>query len=292
MKVSVTVMTYNQKDYIKQCLESLIIQECDFDFEIIVGDDASSDGTSNIIREYANKYPNIVIPIIHEKNLGPQGNLFSILELVKGEYIAHMDGDDYALPGKLQAQADFMDKTPDCNICFHRVKALFPNGTLKDDLIDYEKIKAGFERKDLLSIGSVGSNSSKMYRSELKNDLYKFKNFKSIMDFSANILQVKDKRVMYVSNEIYGVYRVGIGIMVNTKIVDIRLKNLALLNKLFPNKRQYINTYIFILLLADLKNKRLSGIKHFKFFLKTIHPFSLFHFFRIYPLLKYFKVPK
>lgn len=290
-KVSVTLMTYNQKDYIGLCLESLVTQECDFEFEIIVGDDASTDGTSDIVREYANRYPDIVIPLIHEKNLGPSGNFFSIVELAKGDYIAHMDGDDYALPGKLQSQADFMDKTPDCNICFHRVKALFPDGTIKDDLIDYEKIKDGFERKDLLSIGSVGSNSSRMYRKELKKDLKDFTKFKSMMDFFANALQVKDKKIMYVSEEIYGVYRVGVGIMVNVKIVDIRLENLNLLDKLFPHMKQYINTYALILLLADIKNKRKTSLKHFKFFIRTFNILTFVNFLRIYPLLKYFRVP-
>jgi len=290
-KVSVTVMTYNQKDYIGQCLESLVTQECDFKFEIIVGDDASTDGTSDIVREYAEKYPNIIIPLIHEKNLGVTRNYFSIVELATGDYIAYMDGDDYALPGKLQAQADFMDNTPDCNICFHRVKALFPDGTIKDDLIDYEKIKDGFERKDLLSIGSVGSHSSKMYRRELKKELKEFKKFDSMMDFFVNVLQVKDKKIMYISDQIYGVYRVGVGMMVNAKIVDIRLENLNLLDRLFPNMKRYINAYAFILLLSDIKNIRFSSIKHFKFWLKTFHFLSVLEFIKIYPLLKYFRVP-
>ncbi len=115
-KVSVTLMTYNQKDYIGSCLESLVTQECNFEFEMVQ------------VIQYESMQIDIVIPLIHEKNLGPSGNFFSILEKTRGDYIAHMDGDDYALPGKLQAQADFMDKTPDCNICFHRVKVLYPNG--------------------------------------------------------------------------------------------------------------------------------------------------------------------
>ena len=292
-KVSVTVMTYNQKDYIGQCLESLVTQECDFKYEIIVGDDASTDGTSDIVREYTNKYPDIIVPLIHEKNLGPSGNFFSIVELAKGDYIAHMDGDDYALPGKLQAQADFMDKTPDCNICFHRVKALFLDGTIKDDLIDYEKIKDGFERKDLLSIGSVGSNSSKMYRADLKKDLQEFRKFSSMMDFFANAIQIKDKKIMYVSDQLYGVYRVGVGIMLNVNIVNTRLDNLNLLNKLFPNMKRYINTYAFTLFLADIKNGRFfAGCKHFKFYFKTFHILAFNNFVRLYPLLKYFRVPK
>jgi glycosyltransferase involved in cell wall biosynthesis len=208
-KVSVTLMTYNQKDYIKQCIDSLVRQECSFKFEIIVGDDASTDGTSNIVREYASKYPDIIVPLIQEKNLGPHGNFLSIINLTKGEYIAHMDGDDYALPGKLQAQADFMDKTPDCNICFHRVSGLYIDGTISDDLIDYEKIKKGFTRSDILMYMAVAANSSKMYKKEIKN--FELPDFNTL-DFYANIEQIEDKKAYFVNNNIYGVYRIGASI--------------------------------------------------------------------------------
>ena len=254
-KVSVTVMTYNQKDYISQCLESLVTQECDFEFEIIVGDDASTDGTSDIVREYAEKYPNIVIPLIHEKNLGVTGNYFSIVELATGDYIAHMDGDDYALPGKLQAQADFMDNTPDCNICFHRVKALFPDGTIKNDLIDYKKIKDGFERKDLLMYMAVATHSSKMYKKEIKNfDTPDF----DILDFYVNVEQIKDKKVYFISDKIYGAYRIGVGISTNAKpvIKTAIYESLILFSKKYKNEKKYINSMFLVLFLADLKNGR------------------------------------
>lgn len=273
-KVSVTLMTYNQKDYIGQCLESLVTQECDFEFEIIVGDDASSDGTSDIVREYASKYPDIVIPLIHEKNLGPQGNFLSILELTRGKYIAHMDGDDYALPGKLQAQADFMDKTPDCNICFHRVKALFPDGTIKNDLIDYEKIKDGFEKKELLMYMAVASNSSKMYREEVKNlEVPKF----DILDFYANIIQIEDKKAYFVSNKIYGIYRIGVGISTNAKpkIKSAIYETLNHFLKKYPEYRKYINSMFLVLFLADLKNRR-NFLLYMKGWLKSFCFSSIF----------------
>lgn len=290
-KVSVCVVTYNHEKYIRECLESIVTQECNFDFEVIVGEDCSTDGTRVIVREFAEKYPNIVKPIFHDKNVGGNANYFSINNIAKGEYICHIDGDDYALPGKLQAQADFMDKTPDCNICFHRVRVLFPDGTIKDDLIDYEKIKDGFERKDLCSIGSIASNSSKMYRKGLKHLLNNKNTDLMIMDFFANIVQIENKKAMYSSNEIYGVYRANVGIMKNNKIIDVKLSNLEKLLEFFPEMKQYINTYIFILLLVDIKNRRNSWKKHFKFWLKTFNIRFIFNFLRVYPLLKYFRVP-
>lgn len=288
-KVSVTVMTYNQKDYIGQCLESLVTQECNFEFEIIVGDDASTDGTSDIVREYASKYPDIVMPLIHEKNLGPSGNFFSIIEKARGDYIAHMDGDDYALPGKLQAQADFMDKTPDCNICFHRVKALFQDGTIKDDLIDYEKIKDGFERKDLLMYMAVAANSSKMYRKEVKH--FEIPDF-DVLDFYANVEQVKDKKVYYVGNQIYGVYRVGVGISTNIRptIKNAIINTLNHFIKKYPKEKKYINSDYTVLFLADLKNGR-DFVPYMKGWLKSFCFSSIFLTIKTWKIRRMFRTP-
>lgn len=254
-KVSVCVVTYNHEKYIEECLESLVTQKCNFDFEVIVGDDCSTDNTRAIVQEYANKYPNIVKPIFHEKNMGGSANYFSINNIARGRYIAHMDGDDYALPGKLQAQADFMDKTPDCNICFHRIKALFPDGTIKDDLIDYEKIKDGFERKDLLMYMAVASNSSKMYRKEVKH--FEIPDF-DVLDFYANVEQIQDKKAYFVSDMTYGVYRIGVGISTNAKpaIKTAIYENLNLFSKRYKSEKKYINSMFLVLFLADFKNKR------------------------------------
>lgn len=290
-KVSVCVVTYNHEKYIKECLESIVTQECNFDFEVIVGDDCSTDNTRAIVQEYANKYPNIVKPIFHEKNLGPQGNYLYIHNLAKGEYIAGIDGDDYVLAGKLQAQADFMDKTPDCNICFHRVKVLYQNGDMKDSFLEPDRLKLGFTQNDLLMIGTVAVNSSKMYRKGTLQILNKYNNFNNMMDFFSNIVQVEDKKAMFVDSNMYGVYRANVGIMMNPKIVDIKLSNLNLLNELFPNKKEYLNTVVFTYLLADFKNLRKSTFKYFLFWLKTFHYKSILNFIKFYPSLKYYRLP-
>lgn len=290
-KVSVCVVTYNHEKYIKECLESIVTQECNFDFEVIVGDDCSIDNTRVIIQEYADKYPNIVKPIFHEKNIGGTVNFFTINNLANGDYIAHIDGDDYALPGKLQAQADFMDKTPECNICFHRVKVLYPNNVVKDSIIDYNFLKIGYTRSDLMMIGSVGVNSSRMYRKETLIELNKFNKIDTMMDFTANIIQVINKKIMYIDDNFYGVYRANVGVMSNPKIFDIRLHNIEFLNKIYPTEQEYLNVMVLIFLLSDVKNLRKSSFNHFLFWLKTFHYRSIFHFIKFYPKLKYYRLP-
>lgn len=97
--VSVCVVTYNQKEYIGECLESLVTQQTNFSFEILVGDDASTDGTDQIIQKYYDKYPNIIVPIFRQNNIGAVRNIIDIYKKASGQYIAHLDGDDLALPG-------------------------------------------------------------------------------------------------------------------------------------------------------------------------------------------------
>lgn len=254
-KVSVCVVTYNHEKYIRECLESIVTQKCDFEFEVIVGEDCSTDNTRVIVQEYADKYPDIVKPLFHEKNVGASDNYISVHNLARGEYICHVDGDDYDLPGKLQAQADFMDKTPDCNICFHRVKGLYIDGRIKDDLVDYEKIKAGFTRSDILMYMAVGTNSSKMYRKEVKK--FEIPNFE-VLDFYANIEQIGNKKACFVNNDFYGVYRIGTGVSSSSRIVikDLIIKTLYRALIKYPNERKYINSQFLVLFLLDLKNKR------------------------------------
>lgn len=108
-KVSVCVITYNHEKYIGQCLESILEQKTNFSFEIIVGDDYSTDSTRSIILDYASKNKESFVTILHNKNHGPTKNLLSAINLARGKYIAHCDGDDHWLPGKLQAQIEILE---------------------------------------------------------------------------------------------------------------------------------------------------------------------------------------
>ena len=118
-KVSVVVATYNQEKYIRHTLESIVSQKVNFDFEVLVGDDCSTDKNAEIIKEYAEKYPGIIVPILREKNLGMGGNVADLTMRTTGEYVAFIEGDDYWIDeNKLQKQVDFLDSHPDYVACF------------------------------------------------------------------------------------------------------------------------------------------------------------------------------
>ncbi|TXN44732.1 glycosyltransferase, partial [Methylobacterium sp. WL7] len=119
--VSVLCITYNQEPFIRQTLDSILSQRTDFPFELIVGDDRSSDGTAEIIAEYAARHANIVA-ILRPENVGVVKNLDDIAGRVSGEYVAICEGDDYWTdPDKLQRQLDYMRHRPEYTLCFHPV---------------------------------------------------------------------------------------------------------------------------------------------------------------------------
>src|SRR5690554_4131282 len=122
--VSISCITYNHAPYIRQCLEGFLMQQCDFEYEILIHDDASTDGTSDIIREYQEKYPNIIKPIIQTENQWSQGVRGIMARFnfprAKGKYIALCEGDDYWTdPLKLQKQVDFLEENENYSFCFH-----------------------------------------------------------------------------------------------------------------------------------------------------------------------------
>ena len=124
---SINCVTFNHANYIRTALDSFLMQKTDFAFEILVHDDASTDGTSSIIREYAARYPDQVKPLIQTENQYSQG-IDSIsgafnFPRARGKYIFMCDGDDYFLsPDKLQKQVDYMEAHPDCTLCIHSAK--------------------------------------------------------------------------------------------------------------------------------------------------------------------------
>ena len=138
-KVIIQCLVYNHEPYLRQCLNGFVMQKTDFQFYALVHDDASTDHSASIIREYANQHPDIIKPIFDKENQYSKhdGALYRMMwEASKdAKYIAVCEGDDYWTdPLKLQKQVDFMESHPDFAICFHSVKVLDENtGQMTDD---------------------------------------------------------------------------------------------------------------------------------------------------------------
>ena len=127
--VSVRMSTYNHEKFIAQAIEGVLMQKTEFPFELIIGEDCSTDRTREIVVDYANRYPEIIKPILHEKNVGSKLNGRACKAACRGKYIAICEGDDYWIdPLKLQKQVDFMESHPDFSMCFHRAKIVDVQG--------------------------------------------------------------------------------------------------------------------------------------------------------------------
>ena len=132
--VSIRCLVYNHEPYLRQCLDGFVMQKTNFAFEAIVHDDASTDKSADIIKEYAEKYPDIIKPIFETENQYSKkdGSIRRIMDdatCKTTKYIAFCEGDDYWTdPLKLQKQFDFMEANPDYSLCFHPAYVKFENG--------------------------------------------------------------------------------------------------------------------------------------------------------------------
>lgn len=128
-KVSVKMMTYNHERFIGQALESVLMQQVSFDYEIVIGEDFSTDNTRDIVRGYQKKNPDRIRALLNPENMGRRYNARNTYKHCRGDYIAMLDGDDYwTSPQKLQKQIDFFDSHPGTTICFHNANRIYEDG--------------------------------------------------------------------------------------------------------------------------------------------------------------------
>jgi len=268
-KVSVCVVTYNQEEYITECLQSIVDQETDFEFEVIVCDDCSTDKTRDIIKDFASKHSNIR-PVLRENNVGALVNFTDSHRMADGKYICHMDGDDYWLQSKLQLQADFLDSNPECNLVWTRLMFIRENEIKYDLIADPNFFKKKYFRGDIIKYIAIGTNSSHMYRSEDK--IINLPNF-DVIDYYANVEKVGNGYAAFVSDEPLTAYRVGIGIATgSTNIVEIMHETMKFFRKKYPDNKSDLFSSSCLLFYSSLKRKRfkLAG----KFFFLAISCFS------------------
>lgn len=165
--LSICIITYNQERYIRQAIDSVLMQDVSFDWQLIVADDCSTDSTRDILREYKAKYPERVHLILQKKNVGPEANWLDLIDYPKTKYVLYAEGDDYLTdPTKLQRQVDFLETHKDYSMCFHPVKVLHEDNPDIDEIFPVAEQR--FHKKtlgmnDLLKANFIQTNSV-MYR--------------------------------------------------------------------------------------------------------------------------------
>lgn len=177
--VSVLCAAFNHEKYIADALESFVTQKTDFPIEILVNDDASTDGTADIIRRYEAKYPGLIKPVYQKENQYSQGvNIYESLFIprARGKYLAYCEGDDYWTdPEKLRLQVEFMETHPEYSACVHNTLRHFCDGSRQDRLF----IPAGEDRdlsfaQAVKGMGGAYHTSSLLARRELMTEFPDF----------------------------------------------------------------------------------------------------------------------
>jgi glycosyltransferase involved in cell wall biosynthesis len=198
MKVSVSLISYNQENYIAQAIESVLAQKTNFQFELVISDDASTDGTATIIEDYALKYPDIVKPRNRLVNLGLVQNALQTIEDCSGEYIALLEGDDYWVSAdKLQRQADFLDENADCSYCYTN-GLLFVEGTEKSWMSIQKELPTKFSLKYFLDNHLNLLNNTKMFRKSVHPVKFNDWFYETVQwDWSLHVLHAANHNIGY-----------------------------------------------------------------------------------------------
>ncbi len=198
-KVSCHIITYNQKEYISKCIDSILMQKTNFSIEIIIGDDNSNDGTREILKDYAFKYPDLIklnLREVHGLGIPGKQNFLTTLEMCNGEYISLCDGDDYWTdPLKLQKQVDFLEENEDYSICFHKVNIL-QDGITKEDTIT-AKVPETTTIEDLAK-GNYIHTCSVVYRNKLFTKLPKYFQESPVGDYFLHMLNARYGSIKYI----------------------------------------------------------------------------------------------
>lgn len=141
--VSVFMITYNHEKYIREALDSVLMQKVNFKYEIVIGDDCSTDNTREILKEYYRRYPDRIKLILRKKNLGPTKNAYDVFRRLTGTYVACLEGDDYWTDDKkLQKQYDFMEQHREFSGCGHDFRVIWDDGKVE--------LEHGSEAKDFV----------------------------------------------------------------------------------------------------------------------------------------------
>lgn len=189
--LSVCCLTYNHKKYIRQALDGILMQKTSFPFEVLVHDDASTDGTTDIVREYEKKYPDIVKPIYQKENQysrDPRVLKHFVYPKARGKYIALLECDDYwSDRRKLQTQVDYMEHHPECSGTFHASNWLCDDKVVWNDRHFDAECDITPEQV-ILGGGEYCATGSLCFRAEYAMDFPHFREMDEIGDYSLEIL--------------------------------------------------------------------------------------------------------
>lgn len=205
--VTVRTSTYQHGPYIKDCIEGVLMQKTTFPIEFIIGEDFSTDGTREIVFEYAKKYPDIIRVITADYNIGMRANGYRCRRKYRGKYIAICEGDDYWTdPYKLQKQVDFMERNADYSMCVHAAEYVYTN---REKVQKYPEAKSQEISTDKLieKGGGYFATSSYFFKPFNTRDLPGWLSNVPTGDYYVTLIAALHGKVYYI-NDVMSCYRV------------------------------------------------------------------------------------
>lgn len=290
IKVSIYCTVYNHSKYLRQCLDGFVNQKTNFKYEVIIHDDASTDDSANIIREYEKAYPEIIKPIYQTENQYSKGvPIFKtyIKPLIKGQYCASCEGDDFWCDeNKLQRQYDLMEAHPECDFCVCKVQAVSESGRILDKTYPNIELNGGIlSSEEFLKVACHDyqfqtssyfiRTNSKMEYLEINNS-YKDAAKKAKVGDWPQLLYFGSRGSIAYIDDIMSCYRVnsigsfGYNLIVGNKRKDCYLKMIKMMecfNKETDSRfEQYCNDFIFIFLCYAGEYKKALSKKYRVYF--------------------------
>ena len=278
IKVSIICEVYNHEKYLRRCLDGFINQNVNFNYEVLINDDASTDESSLIIKEYVEKYPNIFVPTYQKENLyryGVRSWIDIQLPLAKGEYIAFCEGDDYWIdPMKLQKQVDFLDSHISYSVTFHRYDIFDEtNNKLYNDGLD-----------DLFINNNVGyidvttDMFLKRWMTQFLTIVYRRERFDYMNCNRKKYKYFRDSHLIYtllqngngcLMNFVGGVYRrTGLGVYTNMDEIQQRIRQIDIFKELWKvNDDERVKCQYYNSLRIFISNYKIKT-KYYKYVLK------------------------
>lgn len=212
IKVTVYLSTYNQEPYLREAIDSILMQKCSFNYELLIADDCSTDGTQAIALEYKEKYPDIITTYFTPVNVGGCKKLTNCIDmgLFRGDYLAYLEGDDYWLSeDRLQTLVDFLEENPEYSRVSHKRKVIDENGNDKGFDISDNVVGKAFTIGDFLE-GRQYSDFGSVFRNYFKEAGDKYH---PLLQASRNVCDFQDMFItqdfgpVYVMDKVFGVYR-------------------------------------------------------------------------------------
>ena len=270
--VSIFLLTYNQEQFIAQTINSILMQKANFKFQIVIGEDCSTDGTRSICKTFAEKYSNKIklLPAL-EKNIGLIANYMRTIKACEGKYIAICDGDDYWIDeNKLQKQVSFLEDNPNYSIVYSKLKKLFPDGTFKESI--QRKLKQAGDFDDLV-FENVIPSVTVLFRNRQNISAVPtwITNF-PYGDWPTYLWILKDGGKIHFMDEITAVYRMHIGVsaQVRKSSSNTLLVNLGILKCIWNDSGFHHKKSIVLRAIQKLEVGLMTSYNREKQYLKAL----------------------